>query len=275
MPRPLIVGIVNITADSFSDGGRFLDPAAAIGHARALAAGGADIVELGAAASHVASAPVAPEEEIRRLAPVLAALAGAGMKLSIDTWQPAVQRFALARGVDYVNDIRGFPDASLYPELAAAACRLVVMHAVDAEGGRARRRDLAGAEAWRRIEAFFAERIARLAAAGIARHRLVLDPGMGLFLSSRAAASLYVLARLPLLRQRFGLPVMISVSRKSFLAAVVGRQDPAERGPASLTAELYAAANGADYIRTHDPAALADGLAVTAGLAAAAPRQNA
>jgi dihydropteroate synthase type 2 len=275
MARPLVVGIVNITADSFSDGGRFLDPAAAIAHARALAAGGADVVELGAAASNIASAPVAPEAEIRRLTPVLAAFVGSGMKLSIDTWQPAVQRFALTRGVDYMNDIRGFPDPSLYPELAAAACRLVVMHAVDAGGGRAQRRDLCGVEVWRRIEEFFAARIATLQAAGIARDRLVLDPGMGLFLSTRAEASLFVLARLPLLRRRFGLPVMISVSRKSFLASVTGRQDPAERGPASLAAELYAAAHGADYIRTHDPAALADALAVTAALDAAAPQQSA
>jgi dihydropteroate synthase type 2 len=271
--RPLVVGIVNITADSFSDGGRFLDPGAAIAQARALAAGGADIVELGAAASNVAAAPVAPDEEMRRLAPVVAALAGSSMKLSIDTWQPAVQRFALAHGVDYVNDIRGFPDPSLYPALAAAACRLIVMHAVDAGSGRARHRDPSGAEVWRRIEEFFAARIAVLTAAGIAHDRLVLDPGMGLFLSSRAEASLYVLTRLPLLRQRFGLPVMISVSRKSFLAALAPRQDPAQRGPASLAAELYAAAHGADYIRTHDPAALADALAVTAALDAA--RQNA
>ena len=271
MARPLIVGIVNMTADSFSDGGHFLDPAAAIAHAGALAAGGADIVELGAAASNIASAAIAPEEEIRRLGPVLAALAGTGIRLSIDTWQPAVQRFALARGVDCVNDIRGFPDPNLYPDLAASAARLVVMHAVDAGSGRAQRRDLSGAEAWRRIDEFFAARIAALTASGIARERLILDPGMGLFLSTRAEASLYVLARLPLLQQRFALPVMVSVSRKSFLAALTGREDPTERGPASLAAELYAAAHGADYIRTHDAAALADALNIVAALEAAAP----
>src|SRR4051794_29171056 len=124
MPGPRIVGIVNITADSFSDGGRFLDPAAAIVHAHALAAD-ADMLELGAAASNVASLPVSPEEEIRRLEPVIAALAGNGTPLSIDTHQPAVQRFALARGIDYLNDIRGFPDPAVYPELAASPCRLI------------------------------------------------------------------------------------------------------------------------------------------------------
>lgn len=268
MPRPLLVGIVNITADSFSDGGRFLDPAAAIAHAKALAAGGADIVELGAAASNVAADPVPPAEEIRRLDPVVAALAGTATPLAIDTCQAETQRFALARGVGYLNDIRGFPDPSVYPDLAAAPCRLVVMHAVQGEG-RARRVDLAPDEVWRRIETFFAERVGRLERAGIARERLILDPGMGFFLSSRADASLRVLTRLGRLKQAFGLPVMVSVSRKSFLAALTGRADPAARGPATQAAELYAAAHGADYIRTHDPAALRDALAVTAALAAA------
>src|SRR6266852_4130114 len=109
MPRPLLVGpklvgIVNITEDSFSDGGRFLDPAAAIAQARRLAADGADIVELGAAASNVAASPVSPDVEIRRLEPVIAALAAEHIPLSIDSFQPEVQRFALTRGVDYLND---------------------------------------------------------------------------------------------------------------------------------------------------------------------------
>ncbi len=268
MPRPLLVGIVNITEDSFSDGGRFLDPAAAIAQARRIAADGADIVELGAAASNVGASPVAPAEEIRRLDPVIAALTGT--TLAIDASQPETQRFALARGVAYLNDIRGFPDPSVYPDLAAAHCRLVVMHAVE---GRAQRIDLAPGEVWRRIEAFFTERVGRLERAGIARERLILDPGMGFFLSSRADASLRVLTNLDRLKRAFGLPVMVSVSRKSFLGAITGRTAPAERGPASLAAELYAAAHGADYIRTHDPAALRDALAVTAALAAEAAKR--
>ena len=266
LPRPQIVGIVNITADSFSDGGRFLAPEAAIAQARRLAEGGADIIELGAAASNVAADPVPPDEEIRRLDPVIAALRG--VTLAIDAFQPATQRYALRCGVDYLNDILGFPDPAIYPEIAASSCRLVVMHAVQG-GGRAERLDLSAAEAWRRIESFFAERIARLEAAGIARGRLILDPGMGFFLSSRAEASLSVLAGLGRLKAAFGLPVMVSVSRKSFLAAVTGREDPAERGAATLAAELYAAAQGADFIRTHDAAALRDALAVTDALRAA------
>ena len=265
MPRPRIVGIVNITEDSFSDGGQFLDPAAAIAQARRLAANGADIVELGAAASNVAANKVTPAAEISRLEPVIAALADSGTPLSVDAFRPATQRFALARGVAYLNDILGFPDPALYPDLAAACCRLVVMHAVQPEG-RARRIDLSADEVWQRIAKFFAARIASLERAGIARARLILDPGMGFFLSSRAAASVHVLARLDRLKEAFGLPVMISVSRKSFLGEITGRQSPSERGAASLAAELYAAAHGADYIRTHDPAALRDGLAVMAAL---------
>jgi len=274
MQRPKIVGIVNITADSFSDGGRFLDSPAAIEQARLLAAGGADIVELGAAASNVAANPVPAAEEIRRLDPVLAALDGSGTPLAVDTSNPETQRFALARGVAYLNDIRGFPDPGVYPDLAARDCRLVVMHAVTGEGGeeagRARRVDLGPDEVWRRIEGFFAERVARLEGAGIARERLILDPGMGFFLSTRADASVRVLTRLDRLKRMFGLSVMVSVSRKSFLGAITGRAAPAERGAATLAAELYAAAHGADYIRTHDPGALRDALAVTAALAAEA-----
>ena len=267
MPRPQIVGIVNITADSFSDGGRFLDPAAAIAQARRLADDGADIVELGAAASNVAAEKVPPDQEIRRLAPVIAALADSTTPLAVDSAEPAAQRFALARGVAFLNDIRGFPDPEIYPDLAAAGCRLVVMHAVGGDR-RARRLDLAPDEVWRSIEGFFTERIARLEAAGVARERLVLDPGMGFFLSTRAQASLRVLAGLDRLKRAFGLPVLVSVSRKSFLAAITGRENPAERGAATLAAELFAAAHGADFIRTHDPAALRDALLVTAALAA-------
>jgi dihydropteroate synthase type 2 len=268
MPRPLLVGIVNITEDSFSDGGRFLDPNAAVAQARRLAAGGADIVELGAAASNVAAKPVSSGEEIRRLEPVIAPLQADGTVISIDTYRPEVQRFAIGRGVDYLNDIHGFPDPAIYPALAAARCRLVVMHSVQSEG-RAQRLDLGVDEVWRRLEAFFAERVPRLEQAGIARERLILDPGMGFFLSSRPEASLAVLAGLDRLKRRFGLPVMVSVSRKSFLGAIAGRHQPSELGAATLAAELYAAAHGADLIRTHDPAALRDALLVTEALATA------
>jgi len=269
MTRPLLVGIVNITDDSFSDGGRYLDPAAAIAQARRLVAGGADIIELGAVASNVAAKSVSPAGEIRRLEPVIAAVTADRIPLSVDSFAPETQRFALASGVEYLNDIQGFPDPAIYPDLAAASCRLIVMHASQGRG-RAQRLDLGADEVWQRIEDFFAERIPQLERAGIHRERLVLDPGMGFFLSSRPEPSLQVLAGLGRLRRAFGLPVLVSASRKSFLAALTGHDAPDKLGPASLAAELFAAAQGADFIRTHAPAALRDGLLIVEALAAAA-----
>ncbi|HEV2302695.1 MAG TPA: dihydropteroate synthase, partial [Stellaceae bacterium] len=131
---PTIFGIVNITQDSFSDGGRHLDPAAAVEHALRLAAAGAQVIDLGAAASNIAAAAVGSQEEICRLDPVVTALDAHGLALSIDSFAPATQRWALARGVAYLNDIQGFADASLYPELAKGKARLVVMHAAQGRG---------------------------------------------------------------------------------------------------------------------------------------------
>jgi dihydropteroate synthase type 2 len=268
---PTIVGIVNVTEDSFSDGGRFLDPAAALAHARALATAGARVIDLGAAASNVDARPVGAAEEIRRLAPLITALKADGTSLSIDSFLPEVQRFAIVRGVDFLNDIQGFPDPALYPQLAAAHCRLVVMHAAQGRG-RAQRLELSADQVWDRIGGFFTERIAALERAGIARGRIIIDPGMGFFLSSRPEASLHVLARLGELKRIFGLPVLVSVSRKSFLRAITGRSLSSELGAATLAAELFAAEQGADYIRTHDAGALADGLRITDALRGGAGR---
>ena len=257
---PSILGILNITEDSFSDGGRYLAAEAALTHARKLTKDGASIVDLGAAASNPDAKPVAPAEEIARLAPVVAALKEESLAVSIDSFAPEVQRWALEERVDYLNDIHGFPDPGLYPALADSAARLIVMHSMH-ERGRARRDDVAPGEIFDRILRFFAGRVTALERAGVARDRLVLDPGMGFFLGSRPEASFTVLRRLPELKRTFGLPVLISVSRKSFLTKVTGR-DVAEAGAATLAAELFAVFQGADYIRTHDPAALADGLTI-------------
>jgi len=273
VPPPCLLGIVNITEDSFSDGGSYLDPAAATAHARTLRAAGAQVIDLGAAASNVDAQPVSAAEEIRRLDPLIAALAAEDTQISVDSFLPEVQRFAIARGVAFLNDTQGFPDPSLYPELAAASCRLIVMHAVQGRG-RAQRLELAADEVWDRIYDFFGERLAALARAGIARERLILDPGMGFFLSNLPEASLRVLTGLGRLKRDFGLPVLVSVSRKSFLRAITGRASSRETGAATLAAEIYAAEMGADYIRTHDPGALADALKIMAALRAEAVRQS-
>jgi len=267
VPAPAIFGIVNITEDSFSDGGRFLDAAVALAHARALVTAGAEIIDLGAAASNVDAKPVSAAEEIRRLDPLITALAADDTPVSVDSFAPEVQRFAIAHGAAFLNDTQGFPDPSFYPELTAASCRLVVMHAVHGRG-RAQRVELSADEMWDRIYAFFADRVEALERAGIARERLIIDPGMGFFLSSRPEASLRVLAGLDRLKAAFDLPVLISVSRKSFLRAVTGRAAASELAAASLAAELYAAEKGANYIRTHDPGSLANGLKVVAALRA-------
>ena len=265
MPPPCLFGIVNITEDSFSDGGRYLNPSDAIGHARALVAAGAQVIDLGAAASNVDAQPVSAAEEIRRLDPVIAALAADGTPISVDSFSPEVQRFAIESGAAVLNDIQGFPDPSFYPELAAASCRLVVMHAVQGRG-RAERVELSADQVWDRIHNFFGERLAALECGGVARERLILDPGMGFFLSKRPEASLRVLTGLDRLKCEFGVPVLVSVSRKSFLRAITGRTSALEMGAATLAAEIYAAELGADYIRTHNPGALADALKVMAAL---------
>jgi dihydropteroate synthase type 2 len=253
-----ILGILNITSDSFSDGGKYLAPGAAIFHAQAMAESGADVIDIGAASSHPDAAPVAPNVEIARLAAVIPALKVKGLSLSIDSFTAEVQRWALEQGIDYLNDIHGFPDTGLYPALAASPAKLIVMHAVQARGV-AVRTDIPSNEIFDRVTAFFDTRIAALQDAGIAKDRLILDPGMGQFLGSDSENSLIVLRRLPELRARYGLPLLVSVSRKGFLRKLAGRR-PEEAGAVSLAAELFAAGQGADYIRTHAPGALTDGL---------------
>jgi dihydropteroate synthase type 2 len=255
-----ILGILNITTDSFSDGGKYLEPGAALLHAEAMAQSGADIIDIGAASSNPDSVPVTPEVEIARLAAVVPVLKAKDLSLSIDSFSTEVQRWALAQGVDYLNDIRGFADPALYPELAQTNAKLIVMHMVQ-ERGVAVRTEVPPSEIWDRVTRFFDARLKALTEAGIARERLILDPGMGQFVGSNPENSLILLRRLPELKARYGLPLLISVSRKGFLRRLANR--PAqEAGAASLAAELFAEAQGADYIRTHAPGPLKDGLKV-------------
>jgi dihydropteroate synthase type 2 len=255
-----ILGILNITADSFSDGGKYLAPDAALAHAASLMDDGADILDIGAASSNPDAVAVAPEVEIARLQSVIPLLKEKGVPLSIDSFATGVQRWALAQGVDYLNDIHGFSDPDFYPELASSAARLIVMHMVQ-EKGVAVRTDVPPEEILGRVTRFFDARIAALEKAGVARDRLILDPGMGQFVGRDPENSLILLRRLPDLRARYDLPLLISVSRKGFLRKLTGQ--PVERaGAATLAAELFADAQGADYIRTHAPAALRDGVKV-------------
>ena len=261
---PRIFGIVNATADSFSDGGKYLVPEAAVARALQLVADGANTIDLGAAASNPDAAHVPPQEEIRRLAPIVAALKARDVEISIDSFAPETQTWALAQNIAWLNDIQGFPDPSLYEAIAQSNVRLVVMHNV-ALRGQAQRIDTDPATIFARLYRFFDERIAALEQAGISRDRIVLDPGMGFFLGTNPEVSLAVLRRLDDLKARYGLPVLISVSRKSFVRKLAG-VDVAGSGTATLAAELFAAARGADYLRTHDVAALSQALSVWSGL---------
>ncbi|HJW39843.1 MAG TPA: dihydropteroate synthase [Rhizomicrobium sp.] len=251
-----IFGILNITDDSFFDGGKYLERAAAIAQGRALIAQGADVLDIGAASSNPDSRGVPPDVEIARLQSVLSALDS--IPLSIDSFSLPVQRWALTQGVAYLNDIEGFANSDLYPQLAASDAKLIVMHSVQARGA-ATRVHVPADEIMDRIVRFFDARLDALARAGIVRGRLILDPGMGFFLGTDPDCSFTVLRRLPELKARYGLPLLVSVSRKSFLRRITGKS-AAEAGPASLAAELYAVRQGADFIRTHAPAALKDAL---------------
>lgn len=262
-----ILGILNITDDSFSDGGRFLDPGAALAHGFDLLDDGADILDIGAASSNPDARPVTAEAEIARLASVVPAMKEEGAALSIDSYRPEVQRWALAQRVDFLNDIHGFAEPSFYPELAAARARLVVMHAIQGQG-IATRENVPPAEIFGRAISFFEQRVAALTGAGIARERLILDPGMGFFVGSDPENSLTLLRRLPELKAHFGLPLLVSVSRKSFLRTLAGHSDAMSLPVlgASLAAELFAAARGADYLRTHAPGPLAAALKARSAL---------
>ena len=269
--RPQILGILNLTADSFSDGGRFLDPDAALAHAQRLRADGADLIDVGAESSHPRATAVADAVEISRLTPVVTALKQSGARVSVDTYKPVVMRRMLELGVDMINDVTGFANAESVRVVRDSGVQLIVMHAVHTLDSnlrpltaRAEHFPVSPGMIVTRVEKFLGDRIATLLAADIAPQRLILDPGMGVFLGSDPLASVAVLKSLPRLR-KLGYPLCICTSRKSFLAGVGGGghpAPPAERGPATLATELFAAAKGVEYVRTHDVRALTDALAI-------------
>ncbi len=196
------------------------------------------------------------------MAPVVALLKENGVAVSVDTFAPEVQRWALKQNVEYLNDVRGFPEPELYPALAASSAKLIMMFSVEGLGPATRLHVLAE-ELFGRITEFLEQRIAALTTAGVSRDRIILDPGMGMFLGSQPVAYFTVLRQVADLKKAFGLPVLISVSRKSFLRKLVSREAAGHRPSATLAAELFAVQQGAhNYIRTHDPRALKDALAV-------------
>jgi dihydropteroate synthase len=261
---PTILGVVNVTRDSFSDGGRFLDPGAAIAHAQELAVDGADIIDLGAQATNPDAEQLDEAEETRRVLAVLPALKARGLTVSVDTFRPAVMTAALDAGADLINDVTGVRTPGALAVLARAAVRVIVMHSTTS-GPRAAPTWTDPAMIVSRVRSFFEERLSTLAAGGIARERIILDPGLGFFLGTNPEASVAVLRGLPELAA-LGRPLCLGVSRKFFVGALLdGPAQPrsvAERSAGTLAAELWAAHHGVAYLRTHDVRALRDGLRV-------------
>lgn len=268
MPGPRIFGIVNVTRDSFSDGGCYVSAEAAIAHAERLRQSGADVLDVGAESTHPDAEDVSAGDEIRRLAPVVGALVAQRVAVSIDTSKPQVMRAMLALGAEWLNDVNGFRDGDALAVAGGApvGTRFVVMYS---RSQRPRADRAAGATdgLLDELRAFFVERRAAFAAVGVAADRLVFDPGMGFFLGRDARPSLTVLKHLPELRAAAG-ALLVSVSRKSFLGEVTDNP-VAQRGAATLAAELWAVRAGVDCVRTHDPKALRDALRVHAAIEAA------
>lgn len=258
-----ILGIVNVTRDSFSDGGRWLEPGAAVERGLRLRDAGADVIDVGAESTHPDAEAVPVAEELRRLEPVVRPLLAAGVTVSVDTAKAEVMAAALAWGADWINDVGGMRDPRCIEAAAAGRGPVVVMFS-RSPTPRAVRAEAEARGLLPEIEDFFTDRLAALQRGGVVADRVVLDPGMGFFLGAGPEPSLTVLRGLQRL-QRLGRPLLVSVSRKSFLGTLTGRA-VAARGAATLAAELWAAAHGVRWIRTHDVAALRDGLLVQAAL---------
>ena len=246
--RPLLMGIVNLTPDSFSDGGDYLAPEAAVARARELVAAGAEIVDLGAESTRPGAVEVPAGQQLDRLLPVLQALGDCPAVLSIDTRSAEVMRAALAAGAGLVNDVSGFrhDDGSL-AVLAAASVPVVLMHsrATPAEMQRQAVYDDVLLEVYDWLEA----RLAGLAAAGIAPERVILDPGFGF--AKTAEHNLALLRGLGLLHG-LGRPLLAGLSRKSFIARLSRGEPPKARLAGSLAAALAALGQGAQILRVHD-----------------------
>lgn len=251
-PRPtLLLGIVNVTPDSFSDGGRYLDPAAAVRHGLELVAEGADILDIGGESTRPQATPVSEAEELRRVLPVIEALAGrVTVPLSIDTQKPAVARAALGRGARIVNDIAATrDDPAMRRVVAETGAGYICMHMQGTPRTMQTRPHYE--DVVREVREWFARELERLAAAGVRPEQVVLDPGFGF--GKSVEHNLQLLANLGCFRssQR---PVLVGVSRKSFLGRLLDAEVEA-RLPGSLAAAAWAVGVGAQLVRTHDVAA--------------------
>jgi len=255
--RPLVMGILNVTPDSFSDGGQFLEPATAIAHAARMAQQGADILDIGAESTRPYGdpVPVSAEDEKARLASILPEVVKLGVPVSIDTIKASIAAWALDQGVAIVNDVWGLQrDPDIAPLVAARGVPVIVMH----------NRETADAsiDVVADVLAFFSRSLEIAHRAGIARENIVLDPGIGF--GKTPEQSIVCLARLAEFK-RFGLPLLVGASRKRFINTVIPSV-PAERIGGSIAAHLLAVQKGAAIVRAHDVAETVQALRVGAAI---------
>ena len=255
--RPLVMGILNVTPDSFSDGGKFQALEFAVERAEQMIAAGVDMIDIGGESTRPGSPSVPVAQELARVLPVLYALAGMEKPLSVDTCKPEVMREAIIAGADMINDINGFRAPGAIEAVANSDCGLCIMHM---QGTPQHMQDQpVYADVVGEVIAFLRERVDALVAGGVDRERLCVDPGFGF---GKTVEHNYLLLRhLGRIRDELGLPVLAGVSRKSMIGAVTGR--PVEQRLAgSLSAALAAVAHGARIVRVHDVEDTVDALKV-------------
>lgn len=255
--RPAVMGVLNVTPDSFSDGGRFLDPSIAVEQAQRMVAAGADVLDIGAESTrpYGGAVPVPVEEEIRRLAPVLPRAVGLGIPVSIDTMKAKVAAWALASGAAIVNDVWGLQrDGDLARVVAEHGVPVIIMHNREAADP--------SIDIMADIAAFFSRSLDIAVRAGIARENIVLDPGIGF--GKTAEQSVTAVARLAELKS-FGLPLLVGASRKRFIDKV-SPASPDQRLGGSIAAHVLAAADGAAIIRAHDVPETVQALRIAAAI---------
>jgi dihydropteroate synthase len=259
-----IMGVVNVTPDSFSDGGLFLDPDVAVAHGRRLAGEGADILDVGGESTRPHAEPVPAEEERRRVVPVIEGLAGTGAQLSVDTSKVAVARAALDAGATYVNDVTAFrAEPGLAALVADRGTDCCLMHMLGEP--RTMQDDPRYDDVVSEVKAFLEERLAFAVAEGVPEERIALDPGIGF--GKTVEHNLELLRRLDEI-VALGRPVAIGTSRKSFLGRLTGRE-VGERLPGTIATNVLALERGASVFRVHDVAPVRDALTVAAATVAA------
>ncbi|MDP1672888.1 MAG: dihydropteroate synthase [Burkholderiales bacterium] len=256
LDRPLIMGVVNVTPDSFSDGGHFLQAQAAVDHARRLIEEGADLLDVGGESTRPGAAPVTLDEERRRVLPVIETLSGAGVPLSVDTQKPELMREAVAAGATLINDVNGFEAPGALAAVAGSDCAICIMH----RQGDARTMQQAPqySDVVAEVDAWLRQRAAAAEQSGIVRDRIVVDPGFGF--GKTLEHNLALLRGLEVIAAA-GYPVLTGLSRKSMIGALTGKP-VGERVAGSVAAALLAAQRGAAILRVHDVAATRDALAV-------------